>query len=196
MPENRLDHLIHLGGVPQNRVAHPEQARPGNKNNASIVEVGKATRWKPGQSGNPGGRPKKTPYADACRALANLTEEQVMERNPQDSFPLAVAKAVGRAALEGGVHALAELANRAEGRPAQAVVQQSDAPSDALTATIRIALARCAAYNLPVPDFLRDAEKLILGPDEAMTTSCEPEPPGDNESAHKATTQDVEGGHE
>jgi Family of unknown function (DUF5681) len=129
MPENRLDHLIHLGGVPQNRVAHPEQARPGNKNNASILEVGKATRWKPGQSGNPGGRPKKTPYADACRALADLTEEQVMERNPQDSFPLAVAKAVGCAALEGGVRALAELANRAEGRPAQAITQQSDESS-------------------------------------------------------------------
>jgi hypothetical protein len=66
---------------------------------------------------------------------------------------------------------------------------------DALTSTIRIALARCAAYNMPVPDFLRGPEKLIGGLDEAMTTPGEPEPPRDKESAHKATTQDGEGGH-
>jgi hypothetical protein len=57
VPENRLERLIHVGGV------------PGNKNNPDIAEAGRATRSKPGQSGNLGGRPKRTPYADACRAV-------------------------------------------------------------------------------------------------------------------------------
>jgi Family of unknown function (DUF5681) len=155
--------------------------------NPNIVELGKPTRWKPGQSGNPGGRPKRTPFADACREVGELTD---FEEKPGDPGHLRLAKALMRLALRGGigsVQAALALMDRAEGRPAQAVVQQSDSPSDALTATIRIALARCEAYNMPVPEFLRDAEKLILGPAEAMTTSGEPEPPGDNESAHKAT---------
>jgi Family of unknown function (DUF5681) len=33
------------------------------------VRADEATRWKPGHSGNPGGRPKRTPLIDACRAV-------------------------------------------------------------------------------------------------------------------------------
>jgi hypothetical protein len=33
------------------------------------VPGGEATRWKPGQSGNPGGRPKTADLSHACREL-------------------------------------------------------------------------------------------------------------------------------
>jgi hypothetical protein len=37
--------------------------------NGDSVRGDYATRWKPGQSGNPGGRPKRTPLIDACREV-------------------------------------------------------------------------------------------------------------------------------
>ena len=33
------------------------------------VSNSEATRWKPGQSGNPGGRPKTAPLSHACREV-------------------------------------------------------------------------------------------------------------------------------
>ena len=180
MPENRLDHLIHAGVPPENRLAHPEKARPGNHNSPDIVEIGKATRWKAGQSGNPGGRPKRTPYADACRALADMTEEQVMEHSPKDPFPLAMAKALGREALGGIVYAAAEIANRAEGTPVQTVRSDTDRTAtdelgmNTLATILRIAIARCQAYNLPLPEILQEAMKL-----QAAEESAEPEDKGE-----------------
>ena len=170
MAENRLDRLIHIGPPPGSRepgntLTVSPQARPGNRNNPNIAEVGKAMRWQPGQSGNPGGRPKRTPYADACREVGELTD---FEEKPGDPGHVKLAKALMRHALSermGAVQA-AELMDRAEGRPAQAVVQQSDSPSDALTSTIQIALARCEAYGMEPPEFLVAAAKVLLGGDE------------------------------
>lgn len=73
-----------------------------------------ATQFKPGQSGNPGGRPKKRPITDAI-----LKELRVKGPNGQDShLQLAVWKLV-QLAIAGDVAAFKELANRVEGTPVQ-----------------------------------------------------------------------------
>jgi hypothetical protein len=84
----------------------------------SIVEAGKATRFQPGQSGNLSGRPKKTPYTDACRTVAEMRVKNLKAKST-DTVPIAVAKALARKAIAGKVQAAAEIANRAEGRPTQ-----------------------------------------------------------------------------
>ena len=75
-------------------------------------------QFRPGHSGNPGGRPKKTPYTDACRAVAEMRVRD-LKVNASDPVPLAIAKMVAREALKGKVAAAAELANRVEGTPTQ-----------------------------------------------------------------------------
>jgi hypothetical protein len=82
------------------------------------IPGGEATRFKPGQSGNPGGRPKKTPLADACRELLNKPA-------PDDpsgrSYAEAIAERLARKALAGDISAAREIADRAEGKARQAM---------------------------------------------------------------------------
>jgi hypothetical protein len=86
--------------------------------NSRLLEVGSKTRFKPGISPNPGGRPKRTPYTDACRLVAEMRVKD-LKINARDPVPLAIAKMVAREALRGKVQAAAELANRVEGTPTQ-----------------------------------------------------------------------------
>ena len=67
-----------LGALVNLRTGYWEQAMDTNKvgkkprGNSGIAEAGIATRFTPGQSGNPSGRPRRTPYADAHRTVAQL----------------------------------------------------------------------------------------------------------------------------
>lgn len=70
-----------------------------------------ATRWKPGQSGNPSGRPKSKPFTDALSKI--FTEAEC----------LAVAKALAKKARKGSLAHFQEAANRIEG-PVQREVEQ------------------------------------------------------------------------
>jgi hypothetical protein len=87
-----------------------------SRGNRRIAELGQATRFKPGQSGNPGGRPGWTPYADAHREVAELQVADLVVL-PSDTVAVATAKAVASQALKGNISAAAEAANRAEGTP-------------------------------------------------------------------------------
>jgi hypothetical protein len=82
------------------------------------VPGGEATRWKPGQSGNPGGRPKKTPLADACRAVLGQPVHGDAEGR---TYAEAIAQALAQKALSGDIRAAQELADRAEGKPRQSL---------------------------------------------------------------------------
>ncbi len=73
-------------------------------------DVGKATQFKPGQSGNPGGRPKETPITDALRAA--LSDPSELEK---------FIRAVLKKANKGDVKAFQAVSDRVEGKPAQAV---------------------------------------------------------------------------
>jgi len=93
--------------VPENR---GETGKP--------VPGGEATRWKPGQSGNPGGRPKTARFSQACRELlASLIPGDPRER----TYSEAIAEALAVKALAGNIRAAQELVDRAEGRPRQAI---------------------------------------------------------------------------
>src|SRR5260370_36806500 len=80
--------------------------------------VGKATQFKPGKSGNEGGRPKKTPLADACRELLDKPA-------PNDAFGRSYAEAIAerlaKKALAGNINAGREIDDLAEGKPRQAM---------------------------------------------------------------------------
>ncbi|MCH8320996.1 MAG: hypothetical protein IH790_08580 [Acidobacteria bacterium] len=47
--------------------------------NRPLMEAGKATRWKPDQSGNPSGRPAKR------ECLTSLLKEEIEKVNPEDT---------------------------------------------------------------------------------------------------------------
>ena len=64
-------------------------------------------RWKPGQSGNPGGRPKKKPISDGLvRLFAKLKDQELEEFNRE-----IVQKAAG-----GDVSAWEKVTDRLEGK--------------------------------------------------------------------------------
>ena len=69
-------------------------------------------RWKPGQSGNPSGRPKKKPLTEALqRVLAKLSDD---ERD-------VLCQEIITKVATGDVAAFKEVADRVEGRVPQAI---------------------------------------------------------------------------
>jgi hypothetical protein len=71
--------------------------------------------FQPGQSGNPNGRPKSKPFADALKAALKAAGD--------DSKTLeAVALALVTKANTGDVAAIKEIADRLDGKVAQAII--------------------------------------------------------------------------
>ena len=69
--------------------------------------------WKPGQSGNPGGRPRKRPLKDVYTELSN----QVVPGDPENrTYARLIAMAMFRKAVLGNIRAAAEIMNRVEGK--------------------------------------------------------------------------------
>lgn len=83
------------------RGKNPNSHAPvGNRQNGEQLYL---NRWKPGQSGNPGGRPKHDVAKEIARAI--------FENNREELY-----KAYGKAALKGNAYAFKELADRAYGK--------------------------------------------------------------------------------
>jgi hypothetical protein len=78
------------------------------------------TPWKPGQSGNPGGRPKSAPISDLLHVLLlNPCENDPLKRIHAE----VIAQALIDRACGGDVKAAREIADRVEGRvPASVTV--------------------------------------------------------------------------
>ena len=78
--------------------------------------------WKPGQSGNPNGRPKK-PLTEAYKAiLAKPIPDEIAAKlkvKQGTTYAEVIALALAREAVKGKVAAAAELADRVEGRVPQ-----------------------------------------------------------------------------
>ena len=89
-------------------------------------EVGKATQFKPGVSGNPGGRPKSKPITDLLREL--LEEDPQMARD--------IAKKLLQLAKKGSLGHFKEMTDRIEGP----VVQQQESKAD-----VMLKVAECIA---------------------------------------------------
>lgn len=82
---------------------------------STVSKGSESTRWKPGQSGNPSGRPKKLHITDAIRAE--------LERKGPDGVPNdeAIARALVEMARAGNMDAIREIADRTEGKARQRI---------------------------------------------------------------------------
>jgi len=70
--------------------------------------------FRPGQSGNPGGRPKKLPITDALRRILS---RRIPAKDPRTAIGEdLVAFALIRKAVKGDLRAIAEIADRTEGK--------------------------------------------------------------------------------
>lgn len=72
-----------------------------------------ARKWQPGQSGNPGGRPKKKPITD-------LFEELMSDPELVAGFKQAVAKSIMKGGMAGVMY-MKEAADRLEGKVTQPI---------------------------------------------------------------------------
>jgi hypothetical protein len=87
--------------------------------------------WKPGESGNPSGRPKKRPMSDAYGEYAErlLPEKFRLELSLEEgaTFAEAVTQGLFLSAMKGNVPAARELREGSEGK---ADVRPKDAPGE------------------------------------------------------------------
>jgi hypothetical protein len=99
--------------MPKNQSAVSRKPRaPQTKRNTSGLKP-----FQPGQSGNPGGRPKKMPITDAIR------EELEQEGAQGTSNARAIARKLVKLARAGNMDAIREIADRTEGKPRQRIEQ-------------------------------------------------------------------------
>jgi len=98
---------------PQPGDSHSEQR--GNREMANTENL---RPWKPGQSGNPGGRPKRDAITAALREQLESQREDAT-----GSVADAIAAVLVKRALGGDVRAIREIADRTEGRRQQIKVE-------------------------------------------------------------------------
>jgi len=82
--------------------------------------------WQPGQSGNPGGRPRTKLITSE---LERMLEQEAPAANGK-TWAAVIAEALLKKARKGDVRAIAELANRVEGKARQTVDLELDVQSD------------------------------------------------------------------
>jgi hypothetical protein len=121
--------------------------RPGRPENL--------TPWKPGQSGNPGGRPKRKPLTD--KLLEVLEDPKELE---------VLVRVWLKQAQKGSVMHLREILDRVEGRVPQPLSVSGHVThemTDEEKARAREVLARMTAYDAqPLPPASDDAELKTL----------------------------------
>jgi ribosomal protein L17 len=118
--------------------------RPGGRPFPKGNKIGH--RFKPGESGNPGGRPKSKKLSEAYRAL--------LEADPKTTVvPTTNAEAVAarliKLAKKGNISAAREAADRAEGRPAVSVSLEKQ--TDPLTELV-VAMGQMSERLGPPPE--------------------------------------------
>jgi hypothetical protein len=97
--------------------------------------------WKPGESGNPGGRPRTKPITEELQRLL----DQEAPKGDGATWAEVIALALLLKARTGDVRAIAELTSRIEGKPFQAVTVNVAADDDLAD---RMAAARKRAIEM------------------------------------------------
>ena len=85
--------------------------------------MSRAGQFQPGQSGNPGGRPKVKVWTDAIREAVDKVDQLDPEQRPRLAL---LAEALVAAGLAKEVAALKEIGDRLEGKVPQALVGDPD----------------------------------------------------------------------
>jgi hypothetical protein len=109
------EHLVNAGKRKEGTVMPENMGRAGAN---GPIPGGEAYRFKPGQSGNPGGRPKAGALARACRVVL---ERPVPGDRKGLTYAEAIAERLGEFAIKGHIMAIREFADRAEGKAGQAL---------------------------------------------------------------------------
>jgi hypothetical protein len=95
--------------------------KTGEVDVAALIEAGKATQFKPGDpSPNPGGRPRSL-ASQLSTELRKLLRSECPNDATQRNWAEVLAEKMCKLALKGSVYAFSEIADRTEGRPAQAI---------------------------------------------------------------------------
>ena len=114
------------------------QNRQRNRGKHAFPESAKKHQFKPGQSGNPGGRPRRGKFADVLESMA---EELVPDDPKRRTWKRFLADQIFLQAAKGNVQAFAEIVNRVEGKAVPctdiALNQLEDDPREKLLAFIR-----------------------------------------------------------
>lgn len=97
--------------MPPDETLQPENT-PENTRQTLPPEM-EARKWQPGQSGNPGGRPKKKPVTD-------LFEELMSDPELVAGFKSAIARSIMKGGMAGVMY-MKEAADRLEGKVTQPI---------------------------------------------------------------------------
>lgn len=93
-----------------------------------------------GKSGNPGGQPKEKAFADAVRVAVNRVDETDTEKRKK---LMLLADKLVSCALNGEGWAMQQIADRLDGKPAQAIIGgDEDDPAVALIHRIERVIVR------------------------------------------------------
>ena len=97
---------------------HRNSKRTVKRNSKAKRDWLKPYHWKPGQSGNPNGRPKSNPVTEAYR---DILEARIPGDPDERTFAQAIAQVMLEGALLGSVKATREITDRVEGRARQSL---------------------------------------------------------------------------
>jgi len=115
-------------------------------------QAGMATRFATGASGNPGGKPKWKPWADAYRKFGALPISQLQITKDDTTIEACVKKAYLSMLKQANTHAAREAADRTEGRVPLPLVGSSDEP-----------IAINIISHIPRPDRSKKVERSEAG---------------------------------
>jgi hypothetical protein len=130
-----------------------------NGNKAGVVKGvpnSEGTRFKPGRSGNPSGRPRRRPISDRYAAMAEEPLEEALRlelKIPKGStYGDALARAQWRAAIKGNTGAAREIREAIEGKATQRIEIADNTRAEAFA---RMTEAELDAYakNCTLPDW-------------------------------------------
>jgi hypothetical protein len=109
---------------------------------AKLIEQTKVSRFRAGDSGNPGGRPKIKSQSKAYRS-------QLEEVNPARSIAECITETMVKMALKGNVPACIELCDRVEGKVKLAIAGPDDDEFAEKTEELERELEQSRAGRLP-----------------------------------------------
>ena len=114
---------------------------PENKPKSTLTPEMVEAQWKPGQSGNPGGRPKKKP-------ITELYEKMLADPVLLDAIEDAVKKAVSKGSMA-MVLQLKEMAERVEGKITQPIEATVNVSATETVRKVRERIAQLKADRQP-----------------------------------------------